>query len=288
MKEGLQPCKLTTGHAMAGLRLSRLANWNQTLPDWECLLKAGNGFGFQTGDGLLVASMIALPLGPRHGWISMVLTDPDWRRRGLANQLMTTGTAFLESRGLIPTLDATPAGEKVYRAIGFSGDTGLARWMVSPDHSQPACIPPPGLTIRRMLEPDLDQVSAWDHGQTGCDRAPILRCLRENLPDLAHLIEDAKSTVQGYVMGRPGEHLPQIGPLVAGDSRLAVLLLKTAASRVDGPFYVDAFDRTQSALQSGLKGSWSRERGFKRLLKGASVSPENPKTVFLAAGPELS
>lgn len=288
MNDGLQLCELTSRDAPSGLRLSRLANWNQTLQDWKFLLTKGVGFGFQTKDRLLISSMIALPLGPRHGWISMVLTDPEWRRRGLAKQLMGKGIDILEQRGLIPTLDATPDGETVYRAIGFCGDTGLARWKVSPDPSLTPSIVEHSLRLRRVAQSDLDRLADWDRRQSGCDRAAILRFLWNNRPDLAHVALDADGDIRGYTMGRSGDRLPQIGPLVAVDSSSAHHLLKTALLQVDGPVYVDAFDQNQPALAQTTGGAWSRERGFTRLLKSSSASPETASSAYLAAGPELS
>jgi GNAT superfamily N-acetyltransferase len=286
--DSLRMRKMEPADAANGLRLSRLAGWNQTVRDWDLLLTEGTGFGFQTGDGLLVASMIALPLGPRHGWISMVLTDPDWRRRGLAKRLMAEGIDILEKRGLIPTLDATPAGETVYRAIGFSGDTGLARWKVSPDPSASVSNNQHGLKIRPIVESDLERLADWDCRHSGCNREAILIFLRKHRPDLAYMAEDVEGNLQGYIMGRSGDRLPQLGPLVATGSLVAGSLLQAAATGAADSLYVDAFDQTRSTLEASFKGSWSRERGFKRLLKGASASPEDPETVFLAAGPELS
>lgn len=288
MRESLLPCSLGPAHAEAGLRLSRLANWNQTLLDWQCLLTEGEGCGMQTESGLLVASLVALPLGPHHGWISMVLTDPDFRRRGLAKALMASGLDFLEDRGLIPTLDATPAGETVYRGLGFAGDTGLARWKVIPEALSPAGIDPINGNIRQISDDDLHRLAAWDRIQSGCDRAALLNFLLKSRPQLAFLAENGDGHLLGYIMGRPGDRLAQLGPLVASSGQVAALLLETAAARLNEPFYVDAFDRTQPLLAEGLRGTWDRERGFTRLLLKASKSPENPETVFLAAGPELS
>jgi GNAT superfamily N-acetyltransferase len=277
-----------TNNAPDGLRLSRLAGWNQTLQDWEFLLSEGTAMGFRTSSGTWVASMVALPLGPRHGWISMVLTDPDWRRRGFAKQLMARGVQFLEDRGLIPTLDATPAGETVYRGIGFRGDTKLARWKVTPDTSPFADPVGNGLTLRAIEDGDLGTLAAWDRGQSGCDRTAILRYLQTSRPDLAFLAEREDGSPAGYIMGRPGDRLPQIGPLVADDPETARTLLSAAANRIGSPFLLDAFNNTQSLLSEGTGAAWLRERGFTRLLKSNSPSPENSQTVYLAAGPELS
>src|SRR5690606_37299983 len=67
------------------------------------------------------------------GFVSMVLVDAAWRRRGLASLLLDESVATLRQRSLIPVLDATPAGAAVYRQQGFQGLFQLERWRI--DHA---------------------------------------------------------------------------------------------------------------------------------------------------------
>ncbi|MGO4839864.1 GNAT family N-acetyltransferase, partial [Rhizobiaceae sp. 2RAB30] len=93
----------------ACLRLSDEAGWNQTAEDWGLFLRHGTTIGVRSDDGSLVASAAALPYD-RFGFVSMVLVTAAWRRRGLATGLVDRCVETLTSRGLVPVLDATPAG----------------------------------------------------------------------------------------------------------------------------------------------------------------------------------
>jgi ribosomal protein S18 acetylase RimI-like enzyme len=285
--DGLQRMKITPEAAGDGLRLSRMAKWNQTPEDWAFLLQHGSGLGFQTDDGLLVASMLTLPVGPRHGWISMVLTDPEWRRKGLARDLMQEGMANLEEQGLVPTLDATPAGEQVYRAIGFTGETELARWIVTPGHDGMVEGFAESSGIRPVEGADLERLAAWDTIHSGCERGAMLQYLFSSRSDLAFMEVAVDGALAGFIMGRAGDRRTQLGPLVAVNSETAVRLFAAALAEEGGPVYVDAFDERQPLLAADAAFKWSCERTFKRMVLGNDPLPGNPPDLYLAAGPEL-
>jgi GNAT superfamily N-acetyltransferase len=63
------------------------------------------------GDGLLLG---------REGLILNVYTVPDWRRQGIAQQLMETIIAWAGDVGIVRlVLAASPAGRSLYEQIGF-------------------------------------------------------------------------------------------------------------------------------------------------------------------------
>jgi GNAT superfamily N-acetyltransferase len=276
--------EMTPDMAEAGMSLSRMANWNQTVEDWNFLLARGSGIGFRTPEGVLVASMVTLPIGPQHGWISMVLTDPAWRRCGLAKQLMQMGMDSLQSSGLTATLDATPEGEKVYQSIGFNPGPELARWKVEGKVDASAATSP---AIRPIKMGDLDKVALWDRDFSGCDRRNILAHLLSSQPDLALAEMTPEGKISGYIMGRAGTRFPQLGPLVALETDTARRLLAAAMSRIPGPFYVDAFTCHQPHLANIPGIVWTKERPFTRMVLGEGNSPGRADKLFLAAGPEL-
>ena len=111
--------ELRGGDVAAGLALSAEAGWNQTADDWSMMIRLGQAFAIAAPDSRLVATALALPYPPDFGWISMVLVHGPCRRRGLGRLLLARAVSELESRGLVPFLDATPAGRPVYERMGF-------------------------------------------------------------------------------------------------------------------------------------------------------------------------
>jgi len=64
-----------------------------------------------TGDGVLLG---------REGLVLNVYTEPGWRRRGIARQLMDAIIAWAADAGVVRlVLSASPAGRSLYEQIGF-------------------------------------------------------------------------------------------------------------------------------------------------------------------------
>src|SRR5687768_1400809 len=95
--------------------LVRECGWNQVAADWSLFLRAGEAFKVPAPQGGLAATAAILPYAPRFGWISMVLVGQAHRRQGIATALLEKCVARLREQGLVPVLDATPAGREVYR-----------------------------------------------------------------------------------------------------------------------------------------------------------------------------
>src|SRR5258707_4232011 len=94
------------------------AGWNQVAADWRMFLAFGTVYAVRV-EGRVVATAATLPYGGRCAWISMVLVAADHRRKGLATRLLHRCIDDVRAAGLVPVLDATPAGRTVYRPLGF-------------------------------------------------------------------------------------------------------------------------------------------------------------------------
>lgn len=263
--------RLGAEHLAGCVALSEAARWNQNAADWRLMLALGQGWGLLDGDAL-AASTLVIPYG-RFAWISMVLVHPGQRRRGFATRLLRKALADLQSRGLTPVLDATPAGREVYRQEGFHDAWTFRRFFAPAD---PRAQPP--RTSVRSLEPkDWRWILALDRQAFGGDREALLRSLAQRLPAAALVVEGS-----GFVLGREGRELPQIGPLVADRAETARALLERGLAEVAGALYVDLADH--AALE---RAGFAEQRPFTRMVHGSGAAPGDPSRVFLVAGPEL-
>ena len=208
----LRHARLTEPDIHAGLALSDAAGWNQTSDDWALFIRHGRTIGLRDAAGRWVATAAALPYGRDRGWISMVLVDAAWRHRGLASRLLDECVAHLRAEGIVPVLDATPAGAAVYRRLGFVPGFEIDRWerpALAAGTATPATSPavmPAGLA-------DLDTLLALDRAATGLDRRFLLSSFLSRPGTQAWRADDGR----GFVIARAGRRAVQIGPLVAGD-----------------------------------------------------------------------
>lgn len=283
---GLIEDRLRPDDAEAALQLSAEAGWNQTAADWRFMLDAGQGVGVRDGAGRWLGSALALPLGPRLAWISMVLVAKEARRRGLGTGLLRSALDLAREGDRVAGLDATELGRPVYRPLGFRDLYPVSRLQL--DRPAGAELPPPaGCTIRPLRAEDLASVAAFDGPRSAMRRGHVLAYLLQQAPEAAFVAEIG-GRIAGYAFGRPGRTAFQIGPVVADDETVASALVSAALSRLSGPALLDMPD-AHAALRAFLDRAGAlRERGFMRMTLGEPPAGlADPRAIFALAGPEL-
>lgn len=255
------------------LALSEEAGWNQSAEDWRIFFASGKVYGLNEG-GRVVASGAILPYGG-FGWISMVLTTKAARGRGIGTAILRQATADLAELGCVPVLDATPAGERIYRPLGFLPVQPLWRWRgtggVKPARGLPA------------TSADSDWIVARDAEAFGAPRTGLVASLMARAPHLAFVDRGAN----GFVLGRPGRAATSIGPLVAGNEAAAAALLEAALAATPGPVLIDV-PEGRTGIEALLTAQgFAKERPYLRMAQGRAEPFGSPDTLFAIAGPEL-
>ena len=266
--------------------LVREAKWNQIETDWRIFLELGSLHTAQTVGGRIVATTATLPFGGRFAWISMVLVAGDYRRRGLATQLMRRAMDDLVAASLVPVLDATPDGRAVYRALGFEDSWGLQRLSRRERPHAGAAPPAPETRIRLIADADWPALTAYDAAAFGADRGAVLTRLRGRLP-AAELIAERDGRLVGFLLGRDGRVAAQVGPLIAEDDAVARALLAHAVDAIEGPVFIDLAD-AKSKVTRFLEGrGFSAQRPFTRMLYSRSQRYDDAARTFAVVGPEF-
>lgn len=283
--EGLTLRKLSSKDAGRGYALSTEIGWNQVEADWRYMLENGSGIGMADGNGRLVASAIALPYGA-FGWVCMVLVAPDWRRRGIATDLMNRVIAGLEADGTLPGLDATPAGREVYRQLGFVDICPLER-LIAPE-AKPDAPSPDGIDIRPLEAADMAAVVRYDAALFGGDRAALLAHLRERQPPRASAAWQ-NGDLAGYALAREGRTWTQIGPVVADSEAIARALIAAAVQAGTGSrdILIDAMTAHPGLLDWLKAAGFTFQRPYIRMIRGSTERPDRPAAIYAPAGPEL-
>jgi GNAT superfamily N-acetyltransferase len=267
----------------AALALSQEAGWNQVAADWKIFFELGSAICL-TRDNRPIATAATLPYSGNFAWISMVLVTTAERRQGLARWLLRRSVDDLLSRKLVPALDATPAGRTVYLGLGFQDSWTMqrlvARTVRAPTVGQNA------ETVRKLETGDWPQVIASDTAIFGADRSSLLHRLADRLPQAA-LVAERAGRVAGFLLGRNGRVMNQLGPLAADDDGIARALLARAIAEVPAPLTIDVPDR-HSALGSWLTTlGFTAERPYIRMIYGTSLAFDDNARLFAIAGPEL-
>jgi GNAT superfamily N-acetyltransferase len=254
------------------IKLTRAASWNQLPSDWERLLSLDpEGCFTLESAGQVAATTTVVCYDRELAWLGMVLTAPEFRRRGFAESLMEKALTFVEGRGVATVkLDATETGISLYRRFGFVEDCEVQRWQRAPGPVEAG----------EMLSyyPDF----LYDRARFGADRAALLAQLAElgavSLPG------------EGYAMGRPGFCAAYFGPCLANSSTSARRLLRWfLACHPDEYIFWDLFPTNQDAVLLAQEFGFSPVRRLVRMALPltSDCSIPNPAEVFAIAGFEL-
>ncbi len=237
------------------------------------MLRLGTGFAVRDG-GRVIATSLALPYPPVFGWVSMVLVHEPYRRRGLATRLVERAMAVLKGDGLVPVLDATPAGAEVYGRMGFRPEGNLLRWRGTGGADAVAAHAPPDIP---------DRMHDLDRAAFGADRGAVLTDLSMRPAPVAVLAAGG----DGYLLSRAGRTATLLGPLVARQTTTAVALLAEGLDAVGGAVVVDVPEGAAGVAAHLAGRGFAPERPFVRLVHGTDELAGAPELVHAIAGPEL-
>jgi GNAT superfamily N-acetyltransferase len=265
------------------------SHWNQVEADWRVFFASGTIYVIRDEHARIVASGAVLPMGPSRpgcpagitgrgvAWISMILVLPDHRGRGLGRRVFERCVEHVRAEDRIAMLDATPAGEALYRQFGFHVLWRLTRWR---REARPATRPelPPATS-------DLERVAELDQEALGFSRTALLAALLDR-PD-SRLVRHPL----GFAFVRAGRVAHHIGPMVATDEAAAIALLQDAASRFPGPLLIDVPDERPLLRAALADAGFAPQRGFARMALAQPqqrVPQGQPHFIHAVAGPEFA
>ena len=259
------------------------AGWNQVAADWRIFLDFGTAYAVRAG-GRVIATAATLPYGGRCAWISMVLVSAEHRRQGFATRLLHRCISDIKANGLVPVLDATPAGAKVYAPLGFEAAWGFVRLA---SQRRPIDVPQTDpIAVRPIGADTWDALRAYDAKIFGADRGDVLARMRGRLP-AASLFAQRDGRIAGMLLGRDGRTAAHLGPLIAEDDAVAKALLAQALRGIDGPVYIDVAD-AKSEVRDFLEASgFAAQRPFTRMLLGRRESFDDGSQTYAVIGPEF-
>jgi GNAT superfamily N-acetyltransferase len=270
---------MSSADLAGGLRLCRASAWNQLEEDWRMLIEPPGGAWLVERDARVIATA-ALMRYDTLAWVAMMLVDPAERRAGLGSKLLSLALAAASGTPCVG-LDATPAGEPLYRRFGFNGDSALVRMKAT---VKAAAFGHASGGARPMEAADLPAVCRTDRDIFGADRSRLLYSLFTRAPECAWILPD-----RGYSFGRPGHLYGQLGPVVATDQAAARDLLTHCLSRLDSrPLAIDV-PRLHPDWSAWLQSAgFMEERPFLRMFLRGHIHPGNPLRQYAICGPEFA
>jgi GNAT superfamily N-acetyltransferase len=207
------------------LVLSRKAQWNQTKADWKLVLdqRSANNW-VALIEGKIVGTVTTINYQDQFEWIGMVLVHPNFRRLGIAQNLMQKVLAKNPTHCY--GLDASVMGKQLYLKLGFQEKLKVTRYHQSISHR---IVPKPKTQIDPIGVRDLPKLYAFDQRIVQINRANVLRGLYTN--GRGFLARDGHA-IKGYLLTRAGDRKTYLGPLLCADPETAESLLNEALQQI--------------------------------------------------------
>lgn len=263
--------------------LVRESGWNQTEADWRTFLDFGTVRAIRD-KGKVIATAATLPYGGKFAWISMVLISGAYRRQGLGTKLMQRCLDDLTAAGLVPVLDATPAGRDVYVGLGFEDSWGYKRLLLSDKKMIPAT--ESDIALEPISDSSWKELCSYDAAIFGADRSHVLSRLRGRLPEAEFCVWRG-GHIAGFLMGRMGRRAAQLGPLVAESEEIACALLAQALETLSPPVYIDFIDDKPRTARFLATAGFVAERPLTRMLFKRNMAFQDTTQSYAVAGPEF-
>lgn len=269
------------------MELSSAANWNQTPEDWCRIMQMSvEGCHCIEDAGKIVATASLMPYNTQLAWIGMVLTRSEYRRRGLARRLMEDAIAAAERSGICTLkLDATDEGRPLYESLGFVAESIVERWgregKESVDVDIVSQCATKGLLNGARISDDL---FSHDAKAFGVGRRVLLELLSAS--------GRCDSSINSYVLSRPGRRARYLGPCVATSETEArqLIAVHLASEEHEGSkscsWYWDLLPSNLEAVRCAERFGFTRRRVLWRMRRG-EVIENNDAMVYAIAGFEL-
>jgi ribosomal protein S18 acetylase RimI-like enzyme len=255
----------------AAFRLSAQVGWNQTEEDWHTLLElAPEGCLAMEVDGQLAATTTLLCYGRRLAWIGMVLTSPEYRRRGLARKLLARVLDQADQMGMETVkLDATDQGQPLYEKFGFHREREIERWSR------------PGGEVAWVPIAQTPEEKVWrnhDLPVFGADRSQLLDKLARLHPPIVF--------AQSYLFARPGRKTAYLGPCIGESQEAARRLVEGRIKNTDCAWSWDLFPGNRDAAALARDLGFTPQRCLLRMARGKELR-EKDDAIYAIAGFEL-
>jgi N-acetylglutamate synthase-like GNAT family acetyltransferase len=269
------------------LVLSDAAGWNQTAEDWSRLISLEPEHCYSVEeDGRVVATSTLLVHSRDLAWVGMVLTHPNYRKRGHARRLLDIALARARELGIRSVkLDATAEGEPIYRSLGFETEQAIERWRRDPG---PIIS---GDVAENEIPLELDREAF------GTDRSRFLRALMwGRMASCAPVVNRRSGRVANppqvdnlphkaaYALHRPGRRAWYFGPCVSRTPEPAEQLAVSAvAQHPDEPWFWDILPANEQARDMAVRLGFRPVRTLARMWLGENVRGDD-SLVYATAG----
>ena len=267
----------------SAMKLSTAEGWNQTEKDWKLLVDhPGNVCILAEFGSKIIGTTTAIIYSNHLAWIGMVLVDKQFRGQGASKLLLTSIFEKLELFSI--KLDATPAGQQVYKSFDFEDEYHILRMVNTSARTVP--LPNDNDVSEPMMLEVSQEIIALDEISFGVNRTQLIQCLLTEYPGKTEILK-RNERITGFALGRNGNRYHHIGPVVALSSTDAKILISIAINKLTNqPVVIDVPEDKEDLIAWLSSIGFVQQRYFIRMYKNENTFPGTTAKQFCIAGPE--
>ncbi|MFV1994274.1 MAG: GNAT family N-acetyltransferase [Verrucomicrobiales bacterium] len=263
------------------------AGWNQTRIDWKRLLALNpQGCFVAEWEGVPVGTVTTTCFGDSSAWIGMVLVRPNFRKKGVATDLLKHAIKYLKGRKIkCIKLDAATQGQAVYKKLGFKPLWRLHRWEWKGSREDlMRHRVPRDIFLRELDTRDLPKVMELDREVFGVDRSRLINALLADA--VRSTVWDLYSDIESYGMIRPGAEADYLGPVVSTSEHHAHIVIRDLISRSSSEhIYWDIPDSNKKAREIAVSIGFEKVRPLLRMCAGRDSGAGIPESQYAITDP---
>jgi ribosomal protein S18 acetylase RimI-like enzyme len=265
-------------------KLNMGERWNDRKED---LLRMYN---YQPG-GCFIAEVEKKPVGHvfsvtygKLGWLGLLIVKAEYRRKGIATQLMNKAIDYLSQLGVQTIkLEAAAQVSELYRKLGFADEYGSLRLSKAIKKSTPRMKDSP----TPIKKENINEIATLDKKYFGADRTRVIAGLFTENPQLCFACYD-KATVDGYIMCRKAKNGYTVGPFVCNPENLQIAegLLQACMNRLENTtLYIGVPETNRNAVDLLTGHGFVQYSRSIRMRLGPELIDEKVRGIFAIGGP---
>ena len=273
------------GDIVYAMKLSNAEGWNQTENDWKLLIESPQNVCLVAEyNKKIIGTTTAMNYANQIAWIGMVLVAKESRGQGISKLLLTNILKKLESFESIK-LEATPAGQQVYKKFDFKDEYLITR-VVTGSMTNLSFEDDTTLAESIRLK-DIEEIVALDEHVFGTNRRQLIESLINRYPHKAWLLK-RNNSIAGFALGRDGNKYHQVGPVCGSTiNDVKMLIGRGLKELIYQPVVIDVLSEKEDLISWLHSIGFTMQRHFVRMYKKENLFPGIVNKQYLICGPEF-
>jgi GNAT superfamily N-acetyltransferase len=267
------------------MKLSNAEGWNQTEKDWKLLIESPQNVCLLAEcNKKIIGTTTAMNYANQIAWIGMVLVDKEYRGQGVSKLLLTKILKKLESFASIK-LDATPAGQQVYKKFDFKDEYLISRLVTA--SMKNLSFDDDAVLAESIQLKDIEEIITFDEHVFGTNRRQLIESLIKRYPHKAWLLR-RNNSIAGFALGREGNKYHQVGPVFGSTSDdVKILIRKALKELTNQPVVIDVLCEKEDLINWLNSIGFTIQRHFVRMYKNENSFPGIVNKQYVICGPEF-